>query len=103
MSDIGRRSICSSDTAVEDSGYSVVPVYEFEAPVPWDCHHWKRYTPIDGDILCKCPKPLVSVFEICGHCVGSSRAVINDAIDKHLAGKCERLGCEFNIPQFPLG
>lgn len=60
-----------------------------------------RHAKNEGNIFCTCPKPLLSVFEICGFCLRTRCAVSNDGFEHGNTAASSRCLSEVDFNQLP--
>lgn len=67
--------------AVQESSDSMITIEDFVAILRSSQHDGRGDSPMPGDVVCTCPKPLLSPLEICRGCRCASFNVRDDFLD----------------------
>jgi len=66
-------------------GDPMVSINDIELFTTNDCDDRRGNAPISRDEICTCPKPILSIREVCSFCVRASRAKLDDGVKRELA------------------
>ena len=79
----------------------VVSVEDFKTPIANCCNERNGDCSIGLNEVCTCPKPLLSVFDVCSHCLSASSAVRNYFVSHQDAHWCNWGGRNINTHPLP--
>jgi hypothetical protein len=100
--DPNRKPVALGQSNVEECGNPMIPINDFNLLVSRDYGYGLGNGLVNANKFCICPKPLLSVWEICGSCRDAMHAMANDGLNCFPAGETKLDPSKFDIETAPL-